>query len=128
MNMKIFVVGCFSDLFGINFVQPIFFGNFFDGVLIKPLQRKSHIGVLLNLPIKLPQIPVNHFARFIHHFHGFPDSSSLLSVKNIGFGCFNQPVKNQNFFNNILHLLNVRNFFVFEPSFQNLSHSFRKPF
>ena len=123
MNMKIAPFGRVSDFFGIEFIKPVLFNHIGDDIMPQTLQRKSHIGVFLHLPIQFSDILVNFFHCFFAYFARLSNSSPLLAVNDVGLGRVHQTLQYEHFFNNILHLLHGRYFVFFEPTIQNFHHS-----
>ncbi len=114
----------FADFFGIDFVQPVFFDDVGNRVMVQPLQRERHIGVFLHLPVEFFQVLVHPFHRFIRRHRRLADAPSLLAVQDVGLGGFHQTFEYQNFLHDILDLFDGRDLAVLETAVEKFEHPF----
>src|SRR3989338_1200391 len=100
MDMKISAAMSFLDFARVNFPKPITFTDLRGNIVVKSLQRKSHIAVFIAPPVLFIQITRNEVR--IKFIGDFTDLGMLFAVKNIGLGALAVRGCQQNLFNNVL--------------------------
>ena len=92
----------------IDLVQPVVAGDIGGNVVIEALQRIPHVGVFIDTPVFLGEVGIHRFDRFLDELPGFAQRGVLLAIENEGLGGFGVTVLNEDFFDQVLDILNGR--------------------
>ena len=123
MNVTRFVG--FSDLFGVNFVQPVFLGEVLADIVVESVDALLHIGVLLDAPVLVGKITREKFGSFADESGNLSGFLSSLAVKNVRLCRLSVTLVDEYLFDEVLNVLDGGNF-IHEFDFRRLDYEVGK--
>jgi hypothetical protein len=77
-------------------------------MIVEPLQRVAHVGVLVDPPVLLGEVGIDRLDRLLHELSGFAQALVLLAVEDVGLGHFSVAVLDKDLLDQVLDVFHRR--------------------
>ena len=100
----------FSDLFGIDLVQPVFLGEVLADIVVESVDALLHVGVFLDAPVLVGKIAGEQLGSLADERGNLPRFLPSFAVEDVGFRGLRVTFVDEHLFDEVLNVLDGGDF------------------